>query len=322
MPQYDQFIQEAHINTIRTSAPVYMKGYADLTKRNFILFNLMSQWGTMVYNASGTAKQWQVLVYEHLVKTFSDTTNKVFHDHDAFETLTVGVRGYETNDVLRELQWKENQGEAQLINLYESKRKHMAVSLSRRMQEAVYRDGDSAAYKDGYQGFETALGALNASNGGSNAGATDRLVLPKDSYGGHSTELGNFGGSWSTDLGSADRLNKTQGADNDWPFGQGDSEYDALSPTLWNYDSSDWGSDNWSDNCETVVRHAIEALRSKNGTGPVTVPPCFLISSDMYAQLKNYYSSRFRTIQPFSGGDQGFPIADSIEIDGAAFKSD
>jgi len=322
MPTYSPFLQEAHINTIRTSAPLYMHDYSDLTKRNHMLLMMMAQWGNILYNTNAVAKSWKIKVREPQVRTFANTTNKTFIDHSAFEECTVGARGFEATDILKEQEWKENQGETQLINLYEFKMQNLAETIVKRIQEWIPRDGDSAAYQDGYQGFESCLGALNSGNGGSDPGNTDRIVLPSDTYAGHSTALGNFGGTWSTDLDSGRRLNQSQGADNDWPYGQGSSEYDAFSPNLWTTDATDWGAASWEDNCEKVVREAATALRNKNGMGQGAPDLCFLLAPNLYPEAENYYSSRFRIIQPYSGGDQGFPVPQSMHIDGVALKSD
>jgi hypothetical protein len=325
MPQFLTVSEEAHINTIRTAAPLYMKEFSDLTKRNHLLLSMMKSWGNIEHGASDVARIWQVLVRQPSVRTFSDTTNKIFNDHDAFEQLQVGVRGYETTDLLKELQWKQNQGETQLIDLYEFKIKHLASTMLERLQEWFYRDGDDAAFSDGFQGFESALAPENVTTGGTDPnGTTDRVVLPLDSYGGHPTTLANFGGVWSADIDSARRLNVSQGLNNDWPWGQGSSEYDALSPSLFDYSATAWGSGSgkWSDNVEEVVRTMATVLRNKNGMGIGPIDLCLLLAPDLYPEAENYYSSRFRIIQPYTSGDQGFPQAQSMYIDGVALKSD
>jgi len=314
--------EEAHINSIRTAAPQYMSGFSDLTKRNHLLLNMMASWGQIEYNASDISRIWQIRVRQPEVRVFSNTTNKTFSDHNPYEQMQVGIRGFEASDLLKELEWKLNQGSTQLIPLYENKMEFLGSTLVERMQEWIPRDGDTAAYQDGYQGFESCLLAENATTGSADPDATDRIVLPNDSYGGHPTDLANFGGTWTSDLPAASRMNKTQNIDNDWPYGQGDSEYDALSPMLWAYDSSGWGATAWEDNVEPVIRDAATALRNKNGMGMGDIDLCFLLAPNLYPGAENYYSSRFRIIQPFTGGDQGHPMPNSIYVDGVALKSD
>lgn len=311
---------DAAVNSIRAAAPLFMKHYSDLTTRNHLLLNLLKQFGNIEYGASDIARVWKVLVRQPEVRTFSNTTNKSFSDHDPFEEMQVGVRGYESTDLLKELEFKRNQGATQLINLYQFKMAHLGTTIAERMSEWIYRDGDDANFLDGYQGLESCLHPFNEAAGGTNAIATDKIIPPKDSYGGQSTQLGNFGGSWSSDLAAADRLSVNPG--NDWPYGQGSSEYDALSPTLWNWDSSSFGSTDWDDNVEKVVREVATVLRNKNGMGTGAIDVCLMLAPNLYPGAEDYYSSRFRIIQPYTSGDQGFAMPHSLTIDGVALKSD
>jgi len=311
---------EAAINNIRTAAPLFMKQYSDLTKRNHLLLNMMSQWGNIEYGAGDIARIWQILVRQPEVRTFSNTTNKTFADHDPFEQLQVGVRGYEATDLLKELEFKRNQGETQLINLYNFKMAHLGSTMAERIQEWLYRDGDNANFLDGYQGFESCLAPYNATAGGTDPVAGDKITLASDSYGGHSTALGYFGGTWSADRDSSDRLSAA--ISNDWPYGQGSSEYDAMTPVLWNWDSTAFGSANWEDNVEKVIREMSTVLRNKNGMGTGPIDVCVLLAPNLYPGAEEFYSERFRIIQPYTGGDQGFPMPQSIVIDGVALKSD
>jgi len=320
MPSFLSVTQEAHINSIRTAAPLFMHHYSDLTKRNHMLLSMMNQWGTIEYNASDIARIWQILVRQPQVRTFANTTNKTFQDHDPFEQLQVGVRGYEATDLLKELEWKRNQGETQLINLYDFKMNHLGSTMVERITEWLYRDGDDANYQDGYQGLESCLHPYNATAGGTDPVAGDKITLASDSYGGHSTQLGQFGGTWSADRAAADRLSAA--ISNDWPYGMGSSEYDAMTPVLWNWDSSAWGSTEWEDNCEKVVREAVNVLRNRNGIGTGSIDVCLLLAPNLYPDVENFYSQRFRIIQPYGGGDQGYPVPQSMYIDGVGLKSD
>lgn len=322
MPGFLTVSAEADLNTIRTTAPEYMHNYMDLTKKNHMLLSMMGGWGNIIYNANSLARIWQIQVREANVRTHTNSTNKTFSEHDPFEQMQVGVRGYEATDVFKELDWKLNQGSTQLIDMYDFKTKHIAQTMVKRIQEWLYRDGDTTTYADGYQGFESCLHVKNANNGGSAPTNADLLVLTKDTYGGHSTELGNFGGSYSADLASADRYNHL--LSNDWPFGQGSPEYDALSPKLFNYEATrlGTGSNEWADNVEDVIRHAIAVFNAQAGSTMTPEEIVFLLANDLYPAAENYYSDRFRIMQQFSGGDMGYAQRHSIQIDGAHLKAD
>lgn len=317
MPAFLSFTDEHHINTIRTAAPEYMSGFTDLTARGHILLALMKENGMIEYGATAAAASYKVKVYEPEIRTSTDTTRKVFSNHNAFEEMQVAVRWYEGSDSLTEQQWKLNQGKTQLIPLWDSKMKDLGTTAVKKLNEWIYRDGNLAAYQDGFQGFESCL----ADNGSTVVG--DRVALPFDSYGGHSTALANFGGSWSTDFASGDRYNA--GLSNDWPHGAGWSNYDAHSPLLLNWSSNRWaaGSTLWADNCEEVLREGSAIMRARNGFNEMAnMPLVYLLPSHMYTGAQNFYSQRFRTITPYRSGEQGFPSASTIEIDGVVLKSD
>ncbi len=317
MPSFLSVSEEQHISTIRAAAPQYMTGFADLTHRGHILLALMKEQGMIEYGATSAAAIYQIRVYEPEVRVSNDTTRKVFTNHNAYEQCQVGVRWYEATDILTEIQWKMNQGRTQLIPLYDNKMKDLGSTMVKRLNEWIYRDGNLPAFQDGFQGFESALG----DNGSTVAG--DRVALPSDSYAGHNTNLAYFGGQWSNDFVAGDRWNA--GLTNDWPHGSGWSNYDAFSPLLLNWSSNRWaaGSGLWADNCEEVLREGSAIMRARNGYMNVNeLPLLYLMPSHMYSGAENYYSQRFRIVQPYRSGDLGFPGQNTIYLDGVVLKAD
>ena len=143
--------------------------------------------------------------------------------------------------MLKELEYKQNMGETRLFSLYDDKIKNLGEAMVERMFEWIYQDGDLPEYLDGYQGFESVFAPQNVNGGGTDPTASDRVVLPNDTYGGLGTATGTFGGRWSANIAAGSRMSQGQGQNNDWPYGQGSSEYDATSPVLWNYSSTKWG---------------------------------------------------------------------------------
>ena len=315
MPQFLQADADIHINNIRTAAPQYMSGYADMTLRGHILFNLMREQGMMEFNATSASTIYQIQVREPEVRTAQDTTRKVFQNSSVFEQCQVGVRWYEASDMLSEIQWKENQGKTQLIPLYDTKLSNLGKAMVRRLQEWAYRDGNSAPYTDGFQGFESCL----ADNGSTTA--ADKVALPSDSYAGQSTALANFGGSWSAD----DSVVMNAGLTNDWPYGSGTANYDPFSPLLLNWSSTAWagGSGLWEDNCEEVLREGSAILQAKNGFDNTSeVPVVWLMSPKLYVKAKTFYAQRFRMYAPYRDTEVGFPSTGTLSLDGVVLKSD
>lgn len=317
MPSFLQADADVHINNIRTAAPEYMKDFADLTVRGHLLFALMQEMGMFEYNATAASKIYQIKVYEPTVRTSNDTTRKIFENHNSYEQCQVGIRWYEASDLLTEIQWKLNQGNTSLINLYEQKMKDLSITMKNRLQEWTYRDGNVAPYTDGFQGFESCL-----ADDGSTLVA-DKIALPSDSYAGQSTALSSFGGTWPTELSSGDRAHHS--LTNDWPWGIGMSNYDAMSPLLINWSSSGFGSGSnlWSDNCEEVLRFGSAVMQSRNGFMEMANSPLvYLMNNKMYSETKNFYSQRFQMWAPYRENEVGFPSGQTMTVDGAVLKSD
>lgn len=315
MATYDSIAADVHINNIRGQAPTYMKYYSDLTRRNHVLLALMHKYGMIEYGANDTARIWKMKVREPEVRVAVDTTRKEFANSNPYERCEVDVRGYEASDILTVLQYKQNRGKQQLIDLYSQKMKDIGEAIVKRVQEWIYRDGNAAAYLDGFQGFESCL----ADDGGTLV--TEKIAAASDSYAGHSTALGNFGGTWSTDLAAADRYNA--GIANDWPLGQGTSNYDAFTPVLWNWGSSAWTTaGSWEDNNEEVLRESAAVMAARNGyLNAEGAPLVNLLSTEMFIQSKNFYSGRHRILTPFTDGDLGF-AQDTLNLDGSLITSD
>jgi hypothetical protein len=316
MPTHTAITANEHINVIRGASPTYMKGVSDLCQRGHALWATLKEHGVIEYNAEDHARVWQVQVREPDVRVSQDTTQKVFENHDAYETVQVDIRGYEASDVLTRLQYKKTRGQRnQLINHYNMKMSNIAKAIMRRMNEWLYRDGNVAPYTDGFLGFESCL----ADDGGTLVG--EKIAVPSDSYAGLSTAPGALGGAWSEDLDSGERPNA--GLANDWPFGQGSSEYDAWSPTLWNWGSSRWTTaGDWEANAEEVLREAVAVVKSRNGYANVTGAPMFhIMSPDMYVGAKNFYSTRMQIYVPYTIGDVGFP-QETLNLDGTVLMCD
>lgn len=316
MPTHDAVTADEHINTIRGAAPTYMKGFSDLTYRGHVLLALMKQHGMIETGANDHARIWQVQATEPEIRVGSDTVRQTFQNHNPYKQCQVDVRDYVGTDLLTEAQYKKTQGRTQLINHYDQKMKNLGTAAVRRIQEWMYRDGDSANYLDGFQGFESCL----ADDGNTVVG--DKVAVPSDTYAGLSTSLGQVETSWSTDLDSGDRPSAALA--NDWPYGQGPTGYDYFTPVLVNWGSTAWASSagSWEDNCDAVLRFGSTVMRSRNGYMNVNnLPLINLLAPNLYEGAETHYSDRFRIIQPYTSGDLGFPQK-TLTLDGTVLTCD
>lgn len=300
------------IGVIHTTRPKYMKGASDLTIRSRLILSLLKRKGRIETNVSGTTCKWQVEFSQPDVTSYADGGQIDFSNHDAFRQLEVDWRGYVATDTLTKKQNAMNAGPEQLINLYQTKQNRLMKSLRNKFSGELYKDGSASGRENNVHGCETFLGDDGATVVG------DLVANPSDTYGltSLSTALGNQGGSW-TSAGTAP--NATLGTD--WPNGNGDSEYDFLSPKLINYGSTSWDgtSNTWAKNCWRAIGQAITWLTSTGGTEGR--PDILVLAPNLFQGYKNANESKMRINVPHkTAQDLGF--SNVLNQDGCAIQSD
>jgi hypothetical protein len=294
---------------VNATAIDYFKGADDHTIRRRLLLSMLRRRGRIKYNASGYKQVWDVEFSEPEVRAYGDAGSQVFNSHDAYRQLENDWRGYTVTDKLTKKQQLMNKGPSAIIDLYETKLPKMKKSLSNRFGNELYIDGNAAGNENRIHGLASFLGDDGAT------AVTDLIANPSDTYGGLSTALANQGGAWTTTANTT-APNATIG--NDWPNGSGDSEYDFLAPKLMNYSSTRWnnGGTSWAENCEKVMR---QACIWSNVLGHDSANFCHLLSSQMFADFKNFMSARNRISVPHKEAeDLGFH--DTLNFDGSVVK--
>jgi hypothetical protein len=297
------------IIAIKNTAPKYLKGAADQTIRNRLWLSLLREHGRIKLGDGGVSCYWNVKAREPEIRQNGDAGQQIFAEHDAYEQLTVDVRGYVGTDRLTLKKKLMNKGPLQIVDLYGTKLENLLTSLSNNFGAELYIDGNAT-------GNENRLCGVNSCTGDDgNTVAADILANPSDTYGGKSTALGNLGGTWTANL--TTKPNAT--AAKDWPYGSGSSEYDYISPKLINYSSTSWpsGGTTWRENCSVVMRRARTWCKATGGGD--NIPMLHLLSSSLYDEFEDYQETKFRTIIPHkSAEDLGFP--DALNFNGAIVK--
>lgn len=299
------------IIAVKNTAPKYLKGAADQTIRGrFWLSYLQKEGRIMLGERSGTVQYWNVKARQPEVRANGDAGQQTFAEFDAYEQLNVNVRGYVATDRLTLKKELMNRDPLAIVDLYGTKIDDLLKSL---------RDSFGAElYVDGYAtGNENRLIGINSFTGydSNNTVAADIVAKPSDTYGGKSTALGNLGGSWSSDRATSPNANVAK----DWPYGNGSSEYDYITPKLINWSSTGWGTNatDFKTNGPLVMRRAKTWCKSTGGND--MAPMCFLLGPDLYDDFLDGLSDRFRQlVEHKSGSDLGF--ADVINFEGAAVK--
>lgn len=304
------------IGVIHTTAPKYLSGAADNTIRKRLILSLLKNKGRIRFGENSYECNWDVEFKEQPVEAYGDGGTLNFSRHDLYRQMNVDWRGYKATDLMTEKERLMNDGALAIVRRYDKIMPKLMRSLNNKFCAELFIDGYGAGNENRLHGLESFMGH-------SAVAAGDRVAEPSDTYAGLSTAVGNQGGTWSTGLAAAVRPNATVATD--WPDGNGDPEYDFLSPKLINYSANDgddpWGgnSTKWEDNCERVLRQTTIWL--SHGAGEEGRPDLYLLAGDLFYGYANKQSSKQRIVIPHKGAqDLGFQ--DVLNQEGVMIQSD
>jgi len=306
-------LDPAHVEVLATTISDYSKGAEDNTIRNRPALAYMRKYNRFEFGCSGTSSTWQVKYKKPPISQAGDDGNIQFNVNNNHKQATLPWRGYQGTDRLTELQRQENKGLQALVSLYETKVDDLISSFEDTFPSQFYVDGNATGYESAFHG----LGSFTAA---ANSAAGNMVSTPNDSYAGLTTNLGNYGGTWSANRSSAETPQYPNATlAKDWPWGSGTSEYDFWAPKLLNATSTAWtGSTKFQDNCEEIINRATLWL---NSTGGAAGPMLCLFGSDLFGDIRKFFSARQRQIVPHKDSeDLGF--GDSLNLNGAAIIHD
>ncbi len=299
------------IIAVKNTAPKYLKGAADQTIRKRFWLSYLRQQGRIKLGDGGVSCTWNVKARQPEIRQNGDAGQQTFSEHDAYEQLTVDVRGYVGTDRLTLKKKMMNKDPLAIVDLYGTKMDDLVKSLRDNFGGELYVDGNASGNSNRLLGIESFMG----DDGNTVAG--DIVANPSDTYAGKSTALGNLGGTWTSALSTSPNATLAT----DWPYGTGSSEYDYIAPKLINYSSTGWPSaaTTWRDNCSVVMRRARTWCKTLGGDD--MAPMCHLLSSELYDEFEDYQETKFRnTIPHKSASDLGFP--DVLSFNGAMVKQE
>ena len=187
------------VGVVNTTRPKYMKGYEDMTLRSRLWLAMLKRRGRIEYNQSGDHCVIQLKYSKPASSQYADGTALDFTNHQAFRRVKLDWRGHVNTDTLTMMQYAMNNGENQLINLYQDKINNIMDGLSEDFSGELFLDGESATRLNAVHGLETFL----ADDG--NTVVADILAKPSDTSGidSLSTVPGNEAGSWTSALGTS-----------------------------------------------------------------------------------------------------------------------
>ena len=301
------------VGVVTVTTPKYMKGASDLTLRSRLLLAKLKAKGRLEYNVSGDECKWQVEYSQPPVEAYGDGGVVDFSNHQAFKQLAINWRGYVATDTMSKKQRGMNAGKEALVNLFQTKSNRLVKSLQNNFCGELYKDGNGTGRDNAIHGLETFMAT------GTNASA-DIAGEPSDTYdlNSFSTLPGTYGGTWSSDITTSPNANLA----NDWPNGQGDSEYDFLSPKLCNWSSTNWGTSatTWEANCWRCISQLITWMTVTGGSDGM--PDICILAPDMFQGYKNHEETIRRISIPHkAANDLGFE-GNVLNQDGCAIMPD
>lgn len=302
---------------VNTRTRDYVKGEQDNTIRNRKALAMLEEKGRLVFNAmhGDGDHQWQVEYKNSPVEAYGDAGTISYVRHDRWKKLVVNTRGYRATDMMTIKEKLTMGGPNQLIDRYAKIVPNLVKDLRNKLGLELYIDGYASGNDNRFIGMESFFGTGTTV-------AADLLATPSDTYGGLSTALGNYGGTWSSDLGTGNYPNAN--AATDWPNGTGDAEYDFNSPKVVNWSSTGWGtggSTTWEDNCEKAVRQAIDW--TVVSSGPEGSTDLVLLDSRLYTQFKNKFAGRERVSVTSNGPlTLKYGFSDVMNLDGVDISSE
>lgn len=299
------------IGVINTTKPQYMKGASDMTIRKRLFLAMLKKKGRITYNNSGYEFRWQVEFSQPVMHQHGDGSMIDFSNHQAFQQAVLPVSGYEISDSITMKQKAMNSGDEALINLFKTKQGRIMKALQNKMAGEAYKVGGTSGRENCIYGLETCLTERTAPAAG------DRVAEPSTTYAGLSTALANQGGTWSA-LGTANNATLA----NDWPDGQGDTEYDYYAPKLVNWSSTAWGTGatTFEDNCWRVIGQTITWLTITGGDDGA--PEVCIMAPSMFQSYKNHEEAIRRISVPANtANDLGFK-GNALNQDGCTISAD
>lgn len=284
------------INTLMANRPKYEKGFADQTTRRRFRLAMLRRRNRIMLNGSGTSCIRKVKYTEPTVQQYSNAQQIDFGNHNFLKEIQIPWASYVVTDSIPLLQEMLNTGSEKLVDEVSAKEKNLRDAMDRTFNAEFYKDGSASGRENAIYGFETFLSYSTCT-------AADRIARPNDTYGltSLSTVLANYGGTWSSDLPSADRPNATLA--NDFPNGNGTADYDFNSPLFLNYASTAWNSSqstSFVDNCWDVITQGIlwQSARTGMDMGLVT------LGQDLFFQYKQALKALRRIQLPHSEASQ------------------
>lgn len=296
---------------VSTTAKTYLKGAADNTIRDRLLLMWMQKYGRIKFNQKGYDFTWDVAYAQHPMQSYGDMGTVTHERRDLYKQLTGDVRGYIMTDLMSEKEYSMCAGASQaIVDRYAKTLPTMISTFSDKFAGEFFVDGHAAGNQDRLCGFGSFMGSGTTASG-------DWAAKPSDTYFNLNTDVGSYGGSWTSNLTTSPNASIAT----DWPYGSGDVEYDFNSPKLINYKSTAWNTSTgtFATTGYLAMRRGLSTCTHTGGRNGR--PGIILLGRDCFDGFKASQDSKLNIWVPHKEAqDLGFE--DTLNFEGAVVTSD
>lgn len=279
---YKGFNPVAFSRTAATTLAKHIRDVEESMLRNYQMGALLEAAGRVNYNNSGEGFDWPVQYRLHKVEGNTGETQRNFTRYNLWKTANMQYRGYQATDSMYFREFLSNRGEEGVIKVFDNFVERLEQSITHALATEYYIDGAATGNEQSWHGLESlfdiqsggANQTINSSTGATRAAdAADFVGSPQGTYAGISTGIGLSGGE--------------NEADQIWPKGVADSEYDFWSPLVVNTTCTGFGgaSPTWALQGDEAMRYAIiNAQRNSSKNGQITN---IFLDRQLYMELLN-----------------------------------
>mgnify|MGYP003342176258 FL=1 len=302
--------------TAISTASTFFSEATDLTFRNRPMLAWLDHGGRIVRDQKGKDANWLVQYRKKQAGTYTRFQDFEFSDEEFYKAMSVThvwLAGHSGMDITQTV---ENDGDTAIVREYLTRMSKCVDSLQVTLSRSLYADSSLAANAGLFTGIGSFMKALTTCT------TNDLIAQPGTTYAGQPTNLGYYGGSWSSDIPSGQRPSTQLG--NDWPDGHGltEIEYDWNAPRLYNENTPKWGGTTatWRDNCLNMLSRAnVDILMNSS---EAILPTMHTTGSTRMAQMKSKLRENVREILPHQDSKDIGYAGETINFEGSVVALD
>jgi len=294
-------VPEEWTRVVNTTIHDYLREVEVGVLRNRKLLALMQSKGRVTFDHSGDKLDWKVRYKRVPIQGYADMDTLTFSRANRWLTAQLVVRGYAATDMINKRERLMNKSTQAIVKVFSEITANLMEDIEDQFGDELYGDGEAAGRTKNIHGLESFLGDTGAE-------ATAGFIYPpSDTYAGLITNLGNYGGNWSTSGGNVN-----------WPSGTGDTHYDFWSPVIVKVTSQSWAASTktWPNTCREALRYGlIKGRRNKSKRGTIDL---VLMDGEWYRQLEEKIEATERLVvsRGEAGGLLSLGFKDTLNFEG------